>query len=53
MGARVVNSALRRSHERRQYRLTVFRVVCECALIVAGFAGIVSGLYAIHLVSQL
>jgi hypothetical protein len=53
MVARVVNSALRRSHERRQYRLHLFRTFCECALIVAGFAGIVSGLYAIHLVSQI
>jgi hypothetical protein len=53
MGARVVNSAMRRLHERRQYRLTVFRLCCECVLIVAGFAGIFSGLYAIHLVSQL
>jgi len=53
MGARVVNSALRRLHERKQSRLAVFRICCECVLIVAAFAGILSAFYAIHLVSQL
>lgn len=48
-----MNSAMRRLHERRQYRLNVFRFFCECVLIVAGFAGIFSAFYAIHLVSQL
>lgn len=38
MGARVVNSALRRLHERKQYRLFVFRVVVDAALVLFALA---------------
>jgi hypothetical protein len=48
-----MNSALRRLHERRQYRLHVFRVVCECLLLVAMVAALISTYVAVDFVSQL
>jgi hypothetical protein len=48
-----MNSALRRLHERRQYRLHVFRVVCESLLFAAVIAALISTYVAVDFVSQL
>ena len=48
-----MNSALRRLHARKQYRLTVFRVVCECLLAAVAIGALVGAWLAISFVSQL
>jgi hypothetical protein len=48
-----MNSALRRLHERKQYRLHLFRTFCEAALIAATLAALIGSYLALSLVSKL